>query len=95
MTECLAPPRRPIVNVCAHLRAPTARHRAIFSLGPHANRSSRPIRCDADDQDDFDREDLGMPLPDDNDPDWGFDDEEAQPEHGDFWLDSHDEEDAL
>jgi hypothetical protein len=47
-----------------------------------------------DDFDDGDEE-VGMPLPDWNDPDWGFDDEEAQPEDGDFWFDSNDEENAL
>ncbi len=95
MTESLAPPRHSIVNVCARLRVPAGRHRAFFSFGPHATRPARSIQCDAVNRDDDDSEDLGMPLPDDNDPDWGFEDEEAQPEHGDFWLDSHDEEDAL
>lgn len=45
--------------------------------------------------DDDEEEDMGMPLPDWRDPDWGFDDEETQPEDGDFWFDSDDEENAL
>ncbi len=53
-------------------------------------KSRAPAVAAGDDGD----EDLGMPLPDWNDPDWGFDDEEAQPEKGDFWFDSSDEEDG-
>ncbi len=48
----------------------------------------------AEEDDDQDDETIAMPFLDD-DPDWGFDDEEAQPEQGDFWMDSDDEEDAL
>lgn len=44
--------------------------------------------------DDEDDGDVGMPLPAWDDPDWGFDDEETQPEDGDFWFDSSDEEDG-
>ncbi len=46
---------------------------------------------------DFDGDDdaLGMPTPDWDDPDWGFENEEAEPENGDFWFDNDDEEYAL
>jgi len=70
---------------------------AMFCPFPHREASSRPLplsRAPAVVASDDDEEDVGMPLPDWNDPDWGFDDEEAQPEKGDFWFDSSDEEDG-
>lgn len=63
-------------------------HGAAPSQRIPLSRAPAVVSSDADD------EDLGMPLPDWSDPDWGFDDEEAQPENGDFWFDSSDEEDA-
>jgi hypothetical protein len=62
--------------------------------GPTAYSEEDDEDLESDDFDDGDEE-VGMPLLDWNDPDWGFDDEEAQPEDGDFWFDSNDEENAL
>jgi hypothetical protein len=56
-------------------------------------RGQRPSAVADDDFSDDDEE--GMPLPDWNDPDWGFEDEEVEPEDGDFWFDNDDEENAL
>jgi hypothetical protein len=71
--------------------------RIAFQRPPAAAMSTENnAEWEDDEYDDDDRGDdaIEMPFPDD-DPDWGFDDEEVQPEQGDFWLDSDDEEDAL
>lgn len=59
--------------------------------GSAGHRLTVPRSAAGDDDDD---DELGMPLPDWRDPDWGFDDDETEPEQGDFWFDSNDEEDV-
>jgi hypothetical protein len=53
------------------------------------------LKASRDDDVENDDDELGMPLPEWDDPDWGFDNEEAEPEDGDFWFDNDDEENAL
>ncbi len=98
MTECLTPPRRIIVNICARIPLPVLAERGSRPPGQGelmACHADPRLAAEEDDDEAADDEDLGMPLPDDDDPDWGFEDEETQPEQGDFWFDSNDEEDAL
>lgn len=84
MIAPLAFPRDVIVYNCTVLSRPPA-----VTLSP-----VNTAEWDDDEGDYRDDEEIELPFLDD-DPDWGFDDEEAQPEQGDFWLDSDEEEDAL
>lgn len=54
-----------------------------------------PVRANDDFDDDAEDDTEGMPLPDWDDPDWEPDGDEPQPEQGDFWFDSNEEEDVL
>ncbi|MDZ4781139.1 MAG: hypothetical protein SGJ19_12870 [Planctomycetia bacterium] len=76
-------PRDVIVDICT-----------VFKRSPAVVSPANTAEWDDEDGDGHDGEDIEMPFPEE-DPDWGFEEEEAQPEQGDFWLDSDDDEDAL